>query len=157
MRAAQWKRSPSDRKSVFSAEDRSVWFENFKLGAGVSLLGDKTWAAQHRREKGGKSTGRARNGHRNFTRINGERDQLIHRWEKRLTIWEQIKLVVHSVPAVAQWERMRPGTMRTQVRSLASLSGLTIPHCYELWCRLQTWLRSCVAVAVVWAGSCSSN
>ena len=43
--------------------------------------------------------------------------------------------------------------MRLQVQSLASLSGLGIWHCRELWCRLQTWLGSGVAVA----GSCSSN
>ena len=40
-------------------------------------------------------------------------------------------------------------SMRMQVRSLASLSGLRIWHCCEQWCRLQTWLRSWVAVAVV--------
>jgi len=28
------------------------------------------------------------------------------------------------------------------------LSGLRIPHCCELWCKLQTWLRSQVAVAM---------
>ena len=38
--------------------------------------------------------------------------------------------------------------MRTWVQSLASLSGLRIWRCHELWCRLQTWLGSCVAVAV---------
>ena len=38
--------------------------------------------------------------------------------------------------------------MRLQVWSLASLSGLRI-RCYrELWCRLQTWLGSRIAVAV---------
>ena len=31
----------------------------------------------------------------------------------------------------------------------ASLSGLRIRCFCELWCRSQTWLRSCVAVAVV--------
>ena len=30
-------------------------------------------------------------------------------------------------------------------------------HCWELWYRLQTWLRSYVSVAVVQAGSCSSH
>ena len=44
-----------------------------------------------------------------------------------------------------------------RVLFLASLSGLTIPSCHELWCRLQTQLGSCVAVAVVQAGSCSSD
>ena len=39
-------------------------------------------------------------------------------------------------------------SMRMQVPSLASLSGLRIWHCRELWCRLQMWLLSLVAVAV---------
>ena len=41
--------------------------------------------------------------------------------------------------------------MRTQVPSLAPLSGLRIQHCCELCCRPQTRLRSYVAVAVVQA------
>ena len=47
--------------------------------------------------------------------------------------------------------------MRTQVQSLALLSGLRIWLCCELWCRSQTWLRSGVAVAVAKAGGYSSN
>ena len=39
--------------------------------------------------------------------------------------------------------------MRTQVRSLALLSGLKMRGCRELWCRLQMRLRSGVVVAVV--------
>ena len=35
------------------------------------------------------------------------------------------------------------------VQSLASLSGLGIQHCHELWCRSQTWLGAGVAVAVL--------
>ena len=35
-----------------------------------------------------------------------------------------------------------------RVRALASLSGLTIRRCRELWCRSQMWLRSRVPVAV---------
>ena len=31
------------------------------------------------------------------------------------------------------------------------------PALRELWCRLQMWLGSCVAVAVVWANGCSSK
>ena len=31
------------------------------------------------------------------------------------------------------------------------------PHCHKLWHRSQMWLGSCVAVAMVSAGSCSSN
>ena len=59
----------------------------------------------------------------------------------------------------------RRGTVETnptrnhvvEVRSLVSLSRLRIPHCCELWCRSQTQLGSCVAVAVAVAGSCISD
>ena len=40
-------------------------------------------------------------------------------------------------------------SVRTQVPPLASLSGLRIWPCLNLWYRLQTQPRSCVAVAVV--------
>ena len=43
----------------------------------------------------------------------------------------------------------RLGSMRMQVRSLASLTGLGIWHGCELWCRWQIQLGSRVAVAVV--------
>ena len=43
--------------------------------------------------------------------------------------------------------------MRTWVQSLLLLSGLRIQHCHELWCRSQTGLGPCIAVAVVQAGS----
>ena len=46
-------------------------------------------------------------------------------------------------------------SMRTQVWSLASFSGLRTRPCHELWCRSQTQLRSGVAVAVVSARGCS--
>ena len=54
-------------------------------------------------------------------------------------------------------------TLRTRrlcedvVRSLASLRGLRIQGCRELWCRSQTWLRSHVAMAVASVSSCSSE
>ena len=41
-----------------------------------------------------------------------------------------------GVPVVAQQKQIQLGTMRLQVRALASLSGLRIQHCCELWCRL---------------------
>ena len=47
--------------------------------------------------------------------------------------------------------------MRTGVQSLASLSELRIQHCHELQCRLQMRLRSGIAMAVLQAGSCSSD
>ena len=39
-------------------------------------------------------------------------------------------------------------SMRMWFQSLASLSGLRIWPCCERWCRLQTWLGSCGAIAV---------
>ena len=58
-------------------------------------------------------------------------------------ITEKVKIIIKKkkplgVPVMAQWKRIRLGTMRLQVQSLALLSGLRIPHCRELWCRLQT-------------------
>ena len=47
--------------------------------------------------------------------------------------------------------------MRLRVQSLASISGLRIWCCCELWCRSQTQLGSCVAVAVMPACSCRSD
>ena len=58
---------------------------------------------------------------------------------------------------MVQRKQIRLGTMRLQVQSLASLSGLRIRCCRELWCRLQIQLRSGVAVAMVWAGGYSSD
>ena len=48
-------------------------------------------------------------------------------------------------------------SMRILVRPLALLRGIRIWHCHELWYRLQRQLGSGIAVAVVQAGSCSSN
>ena len=58
------------------------------------------------------------------------------------------KIANLGVPVVAQQKRIPLGTMRLRVQSLASLSGLKIRHCRELQCRLQTQLRSGVAVAL---------
>ena len=57
-------------------------------------------------------------------------------------------LEFYGAPIVAQQKRIRRGTMSLRVQSLASLSGLRIRRCHELWCRSQTWLRPGVAVAV---------
>ena len=53
-----------------------------------------------------------------------------------------------GVPILAQWKRIQLGTMRLLVQSLASLSGLRIQRCYELWCRSKARLRSQVAVGL---------
>ena len=58
--------------------------------------------------------------------------------------WTKTKKEYRGVPIVTQWLR----TMRLQVQSVPLLSGLTIRHYRELWCRLQTWLGSRVAVAL---------
>ena len=62
-----------------------------------------------------------------------------------------------GVPVMAQQKRIQLGIMRLQVRSMASLSGLRIWRCCELWCRSQMWLGSGIAVAVGQASCCSSN
>ena len=55
------------------------------------------------------------------------------------------------------WLGVTNPTMRMRVLSLASLGGLSIWHCLELWCRSQTRLRSCAAVPVAKAGSYNYN
>ena len=62
----------------------------------------------------------------------------------------------YGVPVMVQQKQIRLGSMRLQVQSLASLGGLKIQGCCELWCRLQTRLGSRVAVALAWAGGYSS-
>ena len=67
-------------------------------------------------------------------------------------------------PQPIKLQSSRHGAMETNqnrnhkvaVPSLASLSGLRIWRCCELWYRLQTRLRTGVAVAVVYTDRCSS-
>ena len=58
---------------------------------------------------------------------------------------------------MVQWKRIRLGTTRLQVESLALLSGLKIRCCHELWCRSQTRLGSWVAVALAQTDNYSSD
>ena len=67
------------------------------------------------------------------------------KYEKNVTQ----KLVILGVPVAVQQKGTRLGTMRLQVLSLALLSGLRIRRCHELWCSLQMWLGSHIAVALV--------
>ena len=55
---------------------------------------------------------------------------------------------MEGVPIVAQQKRTWLASMRTQVRPLASLTGLRVWHCRELWYRSQTRLQPSIAVAV---------
>uniref|UniRef100_A0A8D0Q4B3 Uncharacterized protein n=2 Tax=Sus scrofa TaxID=9823 RepID=A0A8D0Q4B3_PIG len=57
-------------------------------------------------------------------------------------------LALDKFPSWLSGKRIRLGTMRLRVRSLALLRGLRIQCCRELWCRLQMQLRSCIAVAL---------
>ena len=59
------------------------------------------------------------------------------------------KIKLEGVPIMVQRKRIWQVSVRIHVRSLALLSRSAIWHCRELWCRLQTWLVSPVAVAVV--------
>ena len=61
---------------------------------------------------------------------------------------QYLKKNFFGVPFQAQQKWIWLGTVRWQVRSLASLNGLRIWHCHQLWYRLQTLLGSDVAVAV---------
>ena len=47
---------------------------------------------------------------------------------------------------MTQRKRIRLGTLRLRVQSLALLSGSRIQHCCELWCGSQMQLKSGVAV-----------
>ena len=49
---------------------------------------------------------------------------------------------------MAQQKLIQLVSVRMQIQSLASLSGLRIQRCRELWCRSQMWLRFHIAVAV---------
>ena len=68
-----------------------------------------------------------------------------------------MRVLNRGVLVLAQWEQIWLASMKTQVQSLASLSGLRVQHCCDLWCSLQTWLRSGIAVAVVWVSGYSSD
>ena len=87
-----------------------------------------------------------------------EEDSIFGRWKGNLwSRWLNRKFLCSlkflckeskfGVPIMAQWLTNLTSTMRKWVWSLASLSGLRIQHCCEPWCRLQTQLRSCIAVA----------
>ena len=76
--------------------------------------------------------------------------QCDHRWWEKSTSGNNPKITLKElsgVPVMARQKWIWLGTMRSRVQSLASLSGLRIQRCQELWCRLQTWLGSGVAMS----------
>ena len=58
---------------------------------------------------------------------------------------------------MARWKRIRQGTISLLVQSLASLSGLRVRRCCELWHRSQMWLGSGAAVDLAQARGYSSD
>ena len=50
------------------------------------------------------------------------------------------KKIYGGVPIVAQQKRTQLASMKLQVQSLASLTGLRIQHCQELWYTSKTQL-----------------
>ena len=61
------------------------------------------------------------------------------------------KFLPFGIPVMAQWVK-NPTlvSMRMQVRSLASLSGLRIWHCRDLWCRSRMWLDPVLLWLQLW-------
>ena len=62
--------------------------------------------------------------------------------------YRDLKIFGRGIPIMAQRKLILLASMRTQVRSLASFSGLRIRCCHELWCRSETRLGSRVAVVL---------
>ena len=65
-----------------------------------------------------------------------------------LSEFQWVKANTLGVPVVAQWVMNWTSIHGDAGLILASFSGLRIQGCSELWCRLQVWLRFCIAVAV---------
>ena len=53
-----------------------------------------------------------------------------------------------GVPIVVQWKRIQLVSLRMWIRSLASISGLRIQRCSELWCRSKMRLGS--GIVLLW-------
>ena len=64
-------------------------------------------------------------------------------------VWPALKLSAFGVPVVALWLTNPTRIHGLQVPFQASLSGLRIQRCHELWRRSPARLGSGVAVAVV--------
>ena len=86
----------------------------------------------------------------------GEYSQIPHlalkKWIYRHFQWPEngsMKTCALGVPVMAQPKQIWLTSVRMQVWSLALPRGLRIWSCHELCCRLQSWLGSRVAVAVV--------
>ena len=64
-----------------------------------------------------------------------------------ITYHHTIIKIVRGVPVVVQRKQTWPASMRMQVPSLASLSGLRIQCCRNLQYSSQIWLGTCVVMA----------
>ena len=83
--------------------------------------------------------------------LNKDYEALFQEAERELVMWR----ILGSSHWGRSWAWLL--SVRMWVQSLALLSELRIHTCHELRCRWQTRLGSHIAVAVVEAGSCSSN
>ena len=80
------------------------------------------------------------------------RESLAESWESIAVHWEWVQTDIRINAESLRRDAVETnllGAMSLWVRSLALLSGLRIRCCHGLWYRLQTWLGTCVAVAVV--------
>ena len=68
-----------------------------------------------------------------------------------------VRTYISEFPLWLRWLRTQLVSMKMQVQSLASLCGLRIQRCHELWCGLWMRLRSGIIVARAQAGLCSSD
>ena len=62
---------------------------------------------------------------------------------------------IHTLKVNFYWSS-HCGAAETNLTSIHENAGSGSGNCHEWWCRLQMWLRSHIAAAVAWAGSCSS-
>ena len=68
-----------------------------------------------------------------------------------------LKIKLFGVPIVAQRVKNPTSIHEEAASALASLSGLGIQYCSELWCGSGMWLRPRLAVTVAQASGCSSD
>ena len=88
-------------------------------------------------------------------RGNSEKGTLLHSWWACKLVQPQWKTTRRGVPVMAQ-SVMNPISIHEDVASIPGLAQWVKDlRGHELWYRLQTWLRSWVAVAVALASSCS--
>ena len=87
-----------------------------------------------------------------MSHFNRNTDQLEHVQRKITRVIRNLetthkKQLMTGVPVVAQW--LMDLTRNHKVAGLIPGLARWVRRCHELWCRLQTWLGSCIAVAML--------